>query len=80
MTVNAGTLAPDQITLVGDFLTKGSTTVACANLLQERFPDAIIRIFAMMRTQGLIDDIANIVDPAVGTIIGHDSGRPFRDP
>ena len=80
MQVNADMLAPDQITLVDDVLTKGSTTVACANLLQERFPGATIRIFAMMRTQGFVDDIEKIVDPSVGTIIGHASGRPFRDP
>ena len=80
MQVNADMLAPDQITLVDDVLTKGSTTVACANLLQERFPDATIRIFAMMRTQGFVDDIEKIVDPSVGTIIGHASGKPFRDP
>lgn len=80
MQVNADMLAPVQITLVDDVLTKGSTTVACADLLQERFPDATIRIFAMMRTQGFVDDIEKIVDPSVGTIIGHASGKPFRDP
>lgn len=80
MQVSADMLAPDQITLVDDVLTKGSTTVACANLLQDRFPDATIRIFAMMRTQGFVDDIERIVDPSVGTIIGHDSGKPYRDP
>ena len=80
MQLNADMLAPDQITLVDDVLTKGSTTVACADLLQERLPDATIRIFAMMRTQGFVDDIEKIVDPSVGTIIGHASGKPFRDP
>ena len=71
---------PDSITLVDDVLTKGSTTVACANLLQAHFPAATIRIFAMLRTQGLIDEIEKIVDPSVGTIVGHNSGKPYREP
>lgn len=71
---------PGSITLVDDVLTKGSTTVACANLLQAHFPAATIRIFAMLRTQGLIDEIEKIVDPSVGTIVGHDSGEPYREP
>ncbi|MCY4463471.1 MAG: hypothetical protein OXC26_24215 [Albidovulum sp.] len=73
-------LPPDAITLVDYVLTKGSTAVACANLLQERFPAATIRIFAMIRTQGLIDEIKKIADPSIGTIIGYDSGKPYRNP
>lgn len=80
MSVLADMLSPDQITLVDDVLTKGSTTVACANLLQERYQNATIRIFAMMRTQGFVDDIEKIVDPSVGFVIGHDSGKPYREP
>ena len=80
MQVHVDMFQPDTITLVDDVLTKGSTTVACANLLQERLPAATIRIFAMIRTQGLIDEIEEIVDPSVGRIIGHDSGKPYREP
>ncbi len=80
MRIRADMLAPVQITLVDDVLTRGSTTVACANLLQERFPGATIRIFAMMRTQGFVDDIEKIIDPSAGTVTGYDSGKPYRDP
>ena len=80
MQVRADMLPPDAITLVDDVLTKGSTTVACANLLQECFPNATIRVFAMIRTQGLVNEIERIADPSTGTIIGYDSGRPYRDP
>ena len=80
MQVHVDMLPPDTITLVDDVLTKGSTAVACANLLQERFPAATIRVFAMIRTQGLVDEIERIADPSIGTIISYDSGKPYRDP
>jgi predicted amidophosphoribosyltransferase len=43
----------DQITLVDDILTLGRTTYASAYLLQNHFPNATIRVFAIMRNQGL---------------------------
>lgn len=80
MRVRGDLLGPTQITLVDDVLTMGRTSYACATLLREAFPEAKIRIFAMIRTQGMVDDITSIFDPAVGTITGYASGKSFRDP
>lgn len=72
---------PAQITLVDDVLTQGRTMAACALLLHEAYPEAEIRCFAMIRTQGFVDNIDKIVDPAVGVIHYYEgSGKTFRDP
>jgi len=71
---------PDKITIVDDVLTMGRTSFACAELLRAVCPDAEIRIFAMIRTQGLQEDIEKIVDPSTGIIEGYPSGKTHRDP
>jgi len=72
--------APDAITLVDDVLTMGRTTFACAERLHKAYPSAAIRIFALIRTQGIQEEIKAIVDPSIGTIIGYPSGKTHRDP
>lgn len=78
--VRAELLVPEQITLVDDVLTKGATTAACAELLQEHYPQSTIRIFAMMRTQGFVEEIDTVFDPAIGTIRSYASGKCHREP
>nr|WP_245223338.1 MULTISPECIES: hypothetical protein [unclassified Ruegeria] len=80
MRVNSDLIYPDKVTLIDDVLTMGRTTFACASLLQEAMPNTEIRIFAMIRTQGMVEDIETVLDPSVGTITGYLSGKSFRDP
>lgn len=75
-----GLIAPTKITLVDDVLTMGRTTYACAQRLHEAFPQAELRIFAIIRTLGLVANIATVIDPTVGKITGYSSGKTFRDP
>lgn len=60
-------LMPPRITLIDDVLTKGCTAGAAAECLRLRYPNADIKIFAVMRTQSFID-ITAVQDPSVGTI------------
>ena len=71
---------PTQLTLVDDVLNIGRTSYACAQRLSETFPNSEIRVFAVIRTQGLIPEIETIVDPSVGTITGYSSGKTMREP
>ena len=48
--------------------TKGRTLLAAAARLQEAFPAAEIRAFAMLRTMGLVDRVDHLLDPCVGEI------------
>lgn len=57
-----------RITIVDDVITKGATLLAAASRVQEAFPEAEVRAFALLRTMGLVEEIDQIVDPCVGTI------------
>ena len=56
---------------------KGRTLLAASMRLRERFPRAQLRAFALVRTLGLVPDIAQLVEPCEGTIIwtGNDARR-----
>ena len=58
----------ENITLVDDVLTLGRTSIAGASKLAERFPNATIRVFALIRTMGVIPEIDDILSVQVGTI------------
>tara|TARA_R110002074_G_scaffold274922_1_gene446530 strand:+ start:829 stop:1059 length:231 start_codon:yes stop_codon:yes gene_type:complete len=58
----------------------GKTFAACAELLQTKYPNATIRIFAVMRTLGFVDEIETVFYPSAGRIVSHASGNPYREP
>jgi hypoxanthine phosphoribosyltransferase len=66
--VDSGTAAPAEILLVDDVVTKGRTLLAAATRLQEAFPNARIRAFALLRTMGMIASVEQLLDPCVGQI------------
>jgi hypothetical protein len=70
-----------NITLVDDVLTMGRTSIAGASRLSEKFPNATIRIFALIRTNGFVPDIETILDVQAGTISYNQiSGKCMRNP
>jgi predicted amidophosphoribosyltransferase len=60
--------AMEHIILIDDVVSKGRTLLAAATRVQEALPHAQIRAFAMVRTMGLIPDVAHLVDPCRGQI------------
>jgi len=46
-----------RILIVDDVVTKGSTALAAASRLAEVYPNADIRLFAAIRTKGMVSDI-----------------------
>ena len=70
-------MIPDQITLIDDVVTKGSTTFACAIKLHEMFPDTTIRAFAVFVTRGFEEHIDSVISPCVGEIV-YSNGETSR--
>lgn len=68
---------PEEIVLVDDVITRGSTIMGGVNRLAEAFPKAKIRAFAMMRVMSDPDDFIDVEDPCVGsiTMIGENTSR-----
>ncbi len=71
--------APVSLVLVDDVITKGRTLLAAAARLQEAFPAAHIRAFALLRTMGLIPKIRRLLEPCRGSICWK-AGDARRDP
>jgi len=61
---------PKKIVLIDDIITKGATTAACYLRLKEAFPDSNIKIFAFIRTRGLVPDIESYIHPFKGKVVG----------
>lgn len=66
--VEPSLVPPHRIVLVDDVVTKGRTLLAAATRVQEAFPAAEVRAFALVRTMGLIADVAQLLEPCVGEI------------
>ncbi len=68
---------PSRIILVDDVITKGRTLFAAAIRLQESFPNADIRAFALVRTMGFLRSLGHCLDPCQGVIrwAGDDARR-----
>jgi len=57
-----------NILLIDDVITKGRTLAAAAMRMQEVFPKADIRAFALVRTMGFVLDIPRLFEPCQGVI------------
>jgi hypothetical protein len=66
--VDSSLLAPGRILLIDDVVTRGRTLLAASMRMRERFPCAQLDAFALVRTLGLVPDIAQLVDPCTGAI------------
>lgn len=68
---------PEEIVLVDDVITRGSTVMGGVNRLAEAFPNAKIRAFAMMRVMSDPEDFVDVKDPCIGkiTMNGKDTSR-----
>ena len=71
---------PDEIVLVDDIITRGSTLLGAANLLADAFPQTRIRAFAAMRTISNPSEFDKLYDPCIGTIELRESGDTLRRP
>ena len=69
---------PNRMTLVDDVITRGASFVGMVPRLQEAFPDATVRCFALVRTIST-GDVDAIFAPIAGTITYRD-GLLMRQP
>jgi len=67
-TVMPSSKAAKNILLIDDVITKGRTLAAAAIRIQEAFPKADVRAFALVRTMGFVLDIPRLFEPCQGVI------------
>ncbi len=60
---------PKEIILIDDVITRGATTLGAVNKLVDAFPNARIRVFAVIRTISNPDEFSEIIQPRTGTIL-----------
>lgn len=66
-----------RVTLIDDVITRGATLIAGASLLQQHFPKAEIRVFAVVRTKSYEAEVGTILEPIIGEVVfnGVDADR-----
>ena len=74
-----GDLLRRKIIVVDDVITKGSTSFACAKILEVVFPNSEVKVFSMIRTMGLIPDVEGVLDPCRG-VLRFDGNKVDRTP
>jgi predicted amidophosphoribosyltransferase len=57
-----------KILLVDDVITKGRTLLAAAARLQEQFPHADVRAFALIRTLGFVPRVDQLAETCHGVV------------
>lgn len=57
-----------RLTLIDDVITRGRTLLAAAGRLQEAFPSAEIRAFALLRTLSPYETLSQVLDPCEGDV------------
>jgi len=68
-----------RVVLVDDVVTKGRTLLAAAARVQQAFPNAQIRAFALLRTMGFVQEVSRLLQPCVGEIRWR-AGDAHRNP
>ena len=66
--VDTGCVPLSDCVLVDDVVTRGRTLLAAATVMQEAFPSARIRAFALVRTMGRIPEVRRLIEPCCGEI------------
>ena len=80
MTVQKIIDEPNEIVVIDDIVTRGTTLLGSINLLHDSFPNTKIRGFAFMRTMTTPSEFEKIVNPCIGKIKLRDDGWPLRRP
>lgn len=72
--------AGGRLLVVDDVVTRGATLLACVSLLAERFPEAEVAAFALVRSVSDPRDFTGMRVPVAGTISLRPQGDTLRRP
>jgi predicted amidophosphoribosyltransferase len=73
-------VARRKILVIDDVVTRGATLLACTSLLAERFPEAEVRAFALVRAMTNPSEFDGMLAPAIGSITLRPQGDTLRRP